>query len=282
MTTPTDDFLPITVLIPETASSPVVIYDQTAALRLAVVERNHVHKLGSEWDVPGVYVLLDPSVSDGTFSVYVGKAAPGGMRQRLISHSAKKDHWRRALLIRRDTAHGFDSAQIGWLEGRLYDLFAASELATLHNRYRPSDETLPSYERIVLEASSTPIQRVLRLLGHIVQPPQAVVLGKPGKQPPAGPVKHHEETLRDLLGAGLLQPGMNLVSTNGAWPAEAEVTATGLVYQGQMYTSPSGAARVVKGGAANGWRFWAVKTESGEVTLFDLRQQLQAKKASEA
>jgi hypothetical protein len=69
-------------------------------------------------------------------------------------------------VIQRDTTHGFNSAQVGWLEGRLYDLLDAAEDARLHNGNRPSDETLPSFERAMLEACVLPISRILRLIGY--------------------------------------------------------------------------------------------------------------------
>lgn len=90
-----------------------------------------------------------------------------------MQHVAKKDHWRRGLLIRRDTTFGFNSAQVAWLEGRIYDLLDAAGDARLHNGNRPSDETLPAHERLVLEASVAPIRRVLRLIGYDPSSPDA-------------------------------------------------------------------------------------------------------------
>lgn len=37
-----EDVLPLTVLIPETGSDPIDVYDQHAALRMAVIEREGV------------------------------------------------------------------------------------------------------------------------------------------------------------------------------------------------------------------------------------------------
>jgi hypothetical protein len=55
-----EDALPLTVLIPETALEPIEVYDQSAALRMAIVERAGVPALQKGWDGAGVYVLLDP------------------------------------------------------------------------------------------------------------------------------------------------------------------------------------------------------------------------------
>lgn len=266
---PTDDALPITALVPETSAVPITLYDSSAALCVAVVERDGSHLLPAEWDVPGVYLLVDPILPDGAWGCYVGKA-PAGLRTRLQSHLKHKDHWRRAILVRRDTTHGFNSAQVGWLEGRLYDLLDAAEFAQLHNGNRPSDETLPAYERTTLESSVLPITRILRLIGYSAASPGE------GPQAPAGRTsRFFGVTVAELIKAGLIEVGAPLVSVNNSWPAEATIAADGSVVVGsQSYPTPSAAASSVKGGAANGWDFWAVVTETGKTPLSVIRSQL--------
>ena len=262
------DALPLTVLVPEDASGCIEIYDQHAALKITVVEREGAHLVGDEWDAPGAYVLLDRPDADEQWGVYAGKA-PAGVRTRLRDHLRNKDHWYRALLLRRDTTLGFNSAQIGWLEGRLYDLFDVATDAVLHNGNRPSDETLPPYDRQMLELVVLPVRRVLRLIGHDPRTPD--------DSPPvaaSATKKHYGTKLPELVEAGLLDPGARLTSTNGAWPATATVTATGEIeYAGTSYASPSTAASAAKGGlSANGWEFWAVDTGAGKVSLAVLRE----------
>lgn len=77
MTTPGDDRLPVTVLIPDSVAAAIEIYEQSAALRMAIVERVGVGALGADWDRPGLYILLDHHSPDGLWAGYVGKA-PGG------------------------------------------------------------------------------------------------------------------------------------------------------------------------------------------------------------
>ncbi|MBA3432266.1 MAG: hypothetical protein H0U16_12405 [Actinobacteria bacterium] len=266
------DSLPVTVLLPETVADPIVMYDSHAALRMAVVERDFVRRLGPEWDQPGNYVLLDPVTPEGKWGTYAGKAAPGGVRSRLMTHLRSKDHWRRALLIQRDTTHGFNSAQVAWLEGRLYDLLDASENAILSNANRPSDETLPAFERATLEACVLPVSRVLRLLGH------DPATGDDSGTVAAAAVRPRTSrfngiTLADIIGVAYLDTGTRLVSVNGAWPASAEVSqAGGIEMNGTEYPTPSAAASAVKSGApVNGWDFWAVEEPSGKTTLATLR-----------
>jgi len=268
MTASGDDRLPVTVLIPDTVAAAIEIYEQSAALRMAIVERVGVGALGAEWDRPGLYVLLDRHSTDGLWASYVGKA-PAGIRARLLQHASNKDHWSRAVLIQRDTTHGFNSAQVAWLEGRVYDLLSAAQDATLHNKNRPGDETLPAFERTALEASIEPIVRVLRLVGFDTSAPEE----QPSLVHTAKTATFHGVTVQEIMAAGLLTAGDQLTSTNGAWPAQGHIDDTGnVVYHGTIYPSPSAAGSAVKGGkAANGWDFWAVEAPTGLVRLSTLR-----------
>ena len=262
------DSLSLTVLVPEDASGCIEIYDQHAALKIAVVERTGAHHLADEWDAPGVYVLLDRPDESGQWGVYAGKA-PGGIRTRLRDHLRNKDHWYRAVLIRRDTTFGFNSAETGWLESRLYDLFDVAVDATLHNGNRPSDETLPPYSRQMLEMAVLPVRRLLRMLGHDPQTAD----DEPAPTNGTRTNRYYGIQLAQLVEQGLLAPGAQLTSTNGAWPASATVTETGEIsYAGHTYASPSTAATVVKGGAANGWEFWAAQVDGSTVSLSVLRE----------
>jgi hypothetical protein len=264
------DQLPLSVLLPDDPAAPALVYDTTAALAMAVVDRGAVAGLTADWDAPGVYVLLDRHDADGTWGCYVGKA-PAGVRGRLTQHLKGKDHWARALLIRRDTTFGFNSAHVGWLEGRLYDLLNAAADTRLHNGNRPSDETLPPYERAALESIVPPIRRVLRLLGYDTETPDDQVTSRPVTKTRSN--RFYGITVKQLLDAGLLTPGETLSSTNGVYPATAELCADGAVeYNGTPYPSPSKAASEAKGGlAANGWDFWAVERSTDRVSLATLR-----------
>lgn len=276
-----DEALPVTVLLPDDPAQPTVLYDGGAALRMAVVDRDGAQALAADpWDAPGVYLLLDRPDTDGTWGCYAGKAT--SLRVRLRQHLGSKDHWRRALLVQRDTTFGFNSAQIGWLEGRLYDLLDAAEQARLHNGNRPSDETLPPHERLVLEAAVAPVRRVLRLIGHDPASPDdtagSVLLraaAPSGAHPPAPRTRSSRFagiTLADLLRAGLVQAGDRFVSTNAVWPADGVLQPDGaLLVDGTRHPTPSAAAYAVKNGNANGWEFWALEQPQGRVSLATLR-----------
>ena len=263
-----DDRLPFTCLVPD-APGIIDIYDQTAALRMAVVERDAVHGLGDDWDVPGAYVLLDRPASDGTWSAYVGKA-PAGLKARMPSHLRNRDQWCRVLLLQRDTTHGFNSAHAAWLEGRLHDLISASAQGSLSNQQRPGDDTLAPYDRLMLETTIDPISRVLRLIGYETAPPDDEPTPRTrGRRTPT----RYTTTMSDLLAAGLLQPDTRLVSTYASAAADATVNEDGTItWDGRTYATPSAAGCAVRDGrATNGWAFWAIETPTGKVTLATLR-----------
>lgn len=231
---------------------PVTLLDGNAALRMAIVDRASMSMLGDEWDAPRVYLLLDPVRLDGTYGVYVGKA-PAGLRNRLRNHRRNKAHGARALLVVRDTTYGWDSAQVGWLEGRLYDLLDGATLATLSNGNRPQDETVRPYDRAALEAATQPVAAVLRLLGcspdtfddEKVASPEAV----PGPGSPR--VRQYGVSLRDLVEAGVLAAGERLTSTYPSYPATATVRGDGtIVHEDRAHGSPSATGSAVRSGKA--------------------------------
>ena len=131
------DSLTVTALVPENVASPIMVFDDNAALKAAIVERGTVRHLDDDWNAAGLYILVDRCDANGDWGAYVGKA-PSGISDRIKQHLRNKDDWYRALLVQRDTTHGFNSAQIGWLEGKLYELLNAAECAQLSNKVAPS------------------------------------------------------------------------------------------------------------------------------------------------
>lgn len=271
MNDPLQDALPVTALLPETAADPIVMFEAHAALRVAVVERDAAALIDTDWDAPGIYILLDHHAADGSWGCYPGKA-PAGIRPRLLDHLRHKDHWKRALLIQRDTTHGFNSAQVAWMEGRIYDLLDAAENARLSNKNRPRDETLPSFERAMLEATVLPISRILRLIGY--DPATADDTAAIGVTRVKKTSRFYGITLEQVIDAGYLPVGETVVSTNAAWPGTATVNADGtLTVNGTVCPTPSAAANMAKGGVgtANGWDFWATEDLTGKKTLATYR-----------
>lgn len=265
-----DPRLPFTVLLEDVPGQPIEIHDHSVGLHMVLVEKSSVYRLNREWDVAGVYLLLDLVQADGSFGAYVGKS-PAGMRSRLQQHEREKS-WNRALLIRRATLHGLTSAHAGWLEGDLHELLRASERAVLGNSLTPGDDTVPSYDLRTLESFRDPIVRVLRLLGYETESvdPSSASGGTQQRRSS----KYSGIQVADLIGADLLRAGDRLISVNSSWPASASVNSDGTIsYNSTPHLTPSAAAAAVKGGAANGWDFWAVEGSAKSVRLSSLRDQ---------
>ena len=264
--------MPFHILATADPMEVIDVYEQSAALQIAVVDRMSVKSLSDEWNQPGVYILLDRHQSDGTWGVYVGKA-PAGIRNRIYNHLSNKDHWYRAILIKRDTTHGFNSAHTAWLEGRLYDLLNEASQTVLHNSQRPGDDTLASYDLPMLESTVEPISRLLKILGH-----DASTISESEAASEQGVKnKYYGVTLSDLISAGILKGDEKLISTRSTVPGLAQIHQDGQVeFQGKLFSTPSGAAIAARGGAANGWNMWAIQGSNGLIRLSTLRARYQA------
>lgn len=96
----------------------MIINLDAPALRVAFVAREHLGHLPQDWARPGVYVLLASVGASEKTQVYVGKAIR--VRDRFLTHRRKPPvPWWRAVAITQDTTNGFNSAEIGYLEGRI-------------------------------------------------------------------------------------------------------------------------------------------------------------------
>jgi hypothetical protein len=267
-----DEASPFTTLIPQSPLDPIVIYNDQAALRMAIVDKEAITLLGAGWERPGVYLLLYPIGPDGVFDIYVGKASTGGLRSRMLTHKNVKPGWTRAFLITRDTTHGYNSAHVGWLEGRLWSLVKAAARAHLVNGNQPGTENLPAFDRATLELAISPIRQVMRLLGYSLAPEDEVT---PVKAP--GTKHYHGVKLIDLINAELLAPGATVEFTwTGFEGTTATIEADGrLLLNGVPYSTPSAAGGAVRGGIVNGWEYWAIRDANKDlVSLAELRAKL--------
>ncbi len=77
--------------------------------------------------------------------------------------------------------------------------------------------------------------------------------------------------VKDLVAAGLLEPGTVLSGRPGTWQdTKASIREDGLIeLDGKTYESPSGAGLALRGHATNGWHFWRL---SDGRNLQDVRQ----------
>ncbi len=87
-----------------------------SGLRMVLASRESIRLLKGNWEVLGVYFLLGAADDPDRYRAYVGEVGKSTLVGRVKQHATQKDWWSRALLIASDE---FNSAEIGWLEGRL-------------------------------------------------------------------------------------------------------------------------------------------------------------------
>ena len=263
------------VQVPSSATAPIVADFTEHALRIAYVNRRDVKTLPeADWSTPGCYVLLS---DDGSRKVYVGKT--DDIRKRLTQHNSKERlPWRRAVAIQRDTSHGFNTAEIGYLEGRLTSEIAAIPGMVVVADRKDQDTTLPPHQMLSLDALLPSMLAALRLAG--------IDIHRDDEGTTPGTSRSHrkiriEGTIADLLAAGLLRAGVELVANRKGATVKASVTTTGdLLVDGVAHPSPSKAAQVaLKLKAANGWDEWRIGNQHGP-TLASLRAKLAASEAA--
>lgn len=263
---------PADVQVPADADAPIIVNFGVHALRMALISNHGVLGLPQQpWSAPGVYVLLGSIGGDGKTRVYVGKAK--GLRSRLGTHKNRPPiPWWRALAVIRDTTDGFNTAEIGYLEGRLADELGALPQIDLKADRHDIDTSLPQHLLLQLDSFVPTILAGLRLVGLDLREQSGGegldTNGSKARTIIAG-------TVADLLAAGLLTAGTTLTFKRAGQAAHATVTVEGdLLVDGKAYTSPSTAAQKALGlKAANGWTSWKLEDGNGP-SLADLRAQL--------
>jgi hypothetical protein len=261
----------VSFYVPASAAEPMEVGVPHSGLRMILVNRESVGLLNDKWKRLGVYLLLGPNVDDpDRFRAYAGEVGESTLVQRVKQHAITKDWWSRALLIA-SASDDFNSAEIGWLEGRLYDVLHNAVACDVMNGNRPGDDSLSPNERVLLEKYVEPIMSALRACGAPPDTADQKPLPK-GKKP-----KRYAETLGDLIGAGLLKPGTLLQPLKKGLVTQAKVLTDGqLEVAGNAYGSLSGAAKAVSGTVAEaGWDFWGAPSgDGGFVPLATLRERL--------
>lgn len=261
---------PVNVQVPSSPDGPVVADFVEHAIRAAYVNRAHLRSLPEAWNDAGVYVLL---TDDGSGRVYVGKAV--ALRKRLQEHARReKLPWMRAIAMKRDTTHGFNSAEIGYLEGRLAAEVAAVSGLTVVQGKTDSDMTLPPHMMLSLDALIASMLAAIRLAGIDISKEEADVEPDHDSTKSKRSPKSIPGTVADLVSAGLLAAGEKLFLQQGSVQAHGSVTTDGaIVVNNVAYTSPSrAAAKALDLQSSNGWTTWHVGSLSG-ATLDALRRQ---------
>ncbi len=268
---------PVTFYVPASAAEPVEIHVAHSGLRMVLVTRDSVRLLGEEWRKLGIYFLLGPASDPDRFRAYVGEVGRRDLLLRVKEHAAQKDWWNRALLIT-SASDEFNSAEIGWLEGRFYDVLNNAIAAELMNKGRPGDDSIAPKDRGVLERYVSPIVAALRACSA---PPDTA----DQTPPPTGKTRaHYRESVKDLIDANLIKAGTRLRPMHNAVTATAIVLADGsLEVAGVVYAAVSPAAQAASGKKAEaGWNFWGAPSGDGSyVSLYELRERLRTAQPQE-
>jgi hypothetical protein len=261
----------VTFAVPGTSLAPMEVRVAHSGLGMVLVSRESIDLLDASWKRLGVYFLLGAADDPDRYCAYVGEVGKSTLVQRIKQHADKRDWWSRALLIK-SASDEFDSAEIGWLEGRLYDVLNNAVACDLMNGNRPGDSSPSPQMQLILERYVEPIIAALRALGAspdtIDQKPEL----KGRKRP-----KRYSESVCDLLAAGLLKPETVLQPLRGNVLETARVLPDGrLDVAGTAYDSLSAAAKAVTGTVAEaGWDFWGAPSGAGGfIPLAQLRDRL--------
>ena len=232
---------------------------------------------------PGVYVLVGPGASGGS-RVYVGEADV--LRDRLKQHVKQKDYWTRFVAFT-STDENLNKAHVRYLEHRLVALAKAAKQWEVDNQAIPVEPPLSEADRADAEWFLREMLVIYPILGvdafesaadeaagagggEILTLSQSGAKGKgretkdgfvvlAGSRARASETKaihnYLHELRKQLLGKGVLVPdGDHLVLT-----------------QDYRFASPSTAAGVLVGRAANGRVAWktpggkTLKTVQGEL-----------------
>jgi hypothetical protein len=266
---------PVTFDVPASSAEPINVRVGHSGLRMVLVNRESVGLLDSEtWGVLGLYFLIGPS-ADGKpdrYLTYVGEVGRRTLLMRLKEHVLRKAWWSRALVIASSADVGFNSAEIGWLEGRLYDVLKNAAACDVDNKGRPGDNSLVPQDRALLERYVEPVMAALRACG--VSPDTTDQKPPP---PPSARRRVYRESVKDLIDAGILTAGTVLTPLRASLVQTAIVLPDGtLKVADQVFASVSAAAQAVSGNTAEaGWNFWGAPSGSGgHASLATLREHL--------
>lgn len=269
--TETDAVHLVTFVVPGSSAEPMEVKVAHSGLRMVLVSRESIGLLDESWRVLGIYFLLGAADDPDRYRAYVGEVGKSTLVQRVRQHAVKKDWWSRALLIA-SSSDEFNSAEIGWLEGRLYDVLNNAIACDVMNGNRPGDESLSLRERGVLERYVQPIMASLRACGA---PPDTADQKPTNKRRRTH--THYSETVADLIAAGLLKPETKLHPLRKGLTETATVLADGRLQVGTvMHETLSAAAKAVAGTSSEpGWNFWGAPSGAGGfVPLATLREKL--------
>jgi len=137
---------PITMLFIDATIEVMLVAKESVPLNARRIARDL-------WGVAGVYVLLGPPTTGDDLI----RARPGmghDVLARLRQHPTESPWFTRAI-VARDTRQGWNTAEAGYLEGRLHDL-CRDRIGVDHDFRRDHDGSLQDHERAMLDRRYLP------------------------------------------------------------------------------------------------------------------------------
>ena len=224
------------------------------------------------FDKPGVYVLIGSSEDSTLPIIYIGEAE--NILERLTKHNSKLDFWDKAIFFTTSN-NSLNKAHIKYLEAKLYEIAQANKTATLKNTQIPKKASLSAQDEAYAESFLDDMLLTFPVVGlsvfEKVKKParknkllyiKAKGIKATGYESASGFVVckgsqvYPKETKsihtylsnkrRDLLSQGVL------IDENNVY----------VFKQDYSFKSPSTAAGVIQGSAANGRENW--KDKSGK------------------
>jgi hypothetical protein len=236
----------------------------------------------------GVYFLLgiDPD-NDGQSLVYIGQSE--NISRRLSQHNKddRKSFWEKTCIVT-SKDHNLTSGHIKYLESRLISVAKASGFVTLTNDTAPEPSNLPEADRADMEYFLAQLRLILPLLDFVFLRETATIKQNPSGlvtstlPPSISPVFELTSKMHSLTAHAQEIDGEFTVQQGSLCRSSWEGTATHpyrnlwetLAHQGKIgpedngrwlfkedvaFSSPSAAAAIIYGRAANGRSAWRVQ-----------------------
>ncbi|PKO15617.1 DUF4357 domain-containing protein [candidate division BRC1 bacterium HGW-BRC1-1] len=233
-----------------------------------------------ELERTGVYLLVGPPEESGLPRVYVGEGDP--IKPRLEQHAVRKDFWTSCIAFT-SKDENLNKAHVQYIESRLVEFAARAKRCALDNGNSPARPSMSESDAADAEGFLSEMLLCFPVLGVNVFSAVAPA-GKSARslQIFAKGVKAYGmETSEGFVvkkGSGAVKgevPSCHtyLIELRSALAENGVLKLSGSVYeftQDYVFASPSTAAGVVQGRAANGRVDW--KTKDGR-TLKDLQEQ---------
>lgn len=231
-----------------------------------------------------VYLLVGQSEGGVSQKLYIGQT--GDLRKRLVKHNKEKDFWQRAVVLvsRTRSLTQTHALFLEWLciqQAKKADRYKTENGNDGSKPHTPAPLEADCFEifdtgRTLLATLGYPVFEALA--SHENEAAGAVELfycarsgsNAVGEYTEEGFVVHKGSTGRVQVSNGFIHHTFNKLRTDLIGEGKLGVENGVLIFKDDvLFSSPSGAAAVVVGGAANGWTEW--KNDKG-VTLDELKR----------